>query len=62
MTFFLNEQFIIQSMKPDHGRHNISTYMKIEPTYEQKRREKEKKKRKKKSTRKKKKNMRDVEL
>jgi len=35
-------------MKPDHGRHNISTYMKIEPTYEQKRREKEKKKKKKK--------------
>ena len=41
--FFLNQQFIIESVRADHGRHNISTYIEMEPTCEQKRREKERK-------------------
>ena len=42
--FFLDQQFITWSIRADHGRHNVSTYIETEPTYEQKRMEKEKRK------------------
>jgi len=52
-VLLLNIGLVVATI-PDHGRYNISTYMEIEPAYEQKRKEK--------STRKKKKDIRDLKL